>query len=141
MMSTVRVFISLLIAAFALTAPAAAQAPGDQLARGEQLYLTSCVSCHGVGGVGTADFPSLLSSGEASADFYLRTGYMPLRDPKQPPKRTQPLFTSREIADLVAFVGSHGGSSPPRVRPERGSLAVGLQVFTEHCAGCHQITG
>src|SRR5262245_15670402 len=44
----------------------------ELLAKGQQLYLTSCVSCHGVGGVGTADGPSLLASGEASADFYLR---------------------------------------------------------------------
>ena len=51
---------------------------GDRWAQGRELYLTSCVSCHGVGGVGTADGPSLAAAGEASADFYLRTGRMPL---------------------------------------------------------------
>jgi len=137
--------------ALALASHAAAAGSVD---RGRDLYFAHCAWCHGdrlqgvpltgrSAGPGgeLAGGPPLSGVGTAAADFYLRTGYMPLRDPKQPPKRTRPSFTSREIANLVAFVGSHGGQPPPRVRPERGSLAVGLQVFTEHCAGCHQITG
>ena len=27
----------------------------------------------------------------------------------------------------------------PAPRPERGNLADGLRLFTDHCAGCHQI--
>ena len=34
-----------------------------QLDQGEQLYLTGCSSCHGGGGVGTAQAPSLIGVG------------------------------------------------------------------------------
>ena len=27
----------------------------------------------------------------------------------------------------------------PKPHPERGSIPVGLRLFTEHCAGCHQV--
>ena len=27
----------------------------------------------------------------------------------------------------------------PTPRPERGSLSVGQRLFTDHCAGCHQV--
>ena len=29
----------------------------------------------------------------------------------------------------------------PKPHPERGSIPVGLHLFTEHCAGCHQVVG
>jgi ubiquinol-cytochrome c reductase cytochrome c subunit len=39
----------------------------------------------------------------------------------------------------VHYVGSFGGPPIPQVHPERGSLAVGREAFTENCAGCHQV--
>ena len=46
----------------------------------------------------------------------------------------------REIRALVAYVASLGTGPPiPTPHPERGNVAEGLRLFTEHCAGCHQI--
>jgi ubiquinol-cytochrome c reductase cytochrome c subunit len=108
---------------------------------GAQLYGANCISCHGPGGAGIADRgPSLRGVGARAADFYLRTGYMPLASPQTQPHRTRVRFSQLELAALVAYVASFGGGPPiPRPHPERGDLAQGQQEFTDHCAGCHQV--
>ena len=119
---------------------------------GEQLYAGNCSTCHGIDGrgVGSASRrgagdlegrgPSLRGVGALAADFYLRTGYMPLGSADEQPQRSEPLFDEREIRALVDYVGSLGGGPPvPEPRPEDGSVSEGLTLFTEHCAGCHQV--
>jgi ubiquinol-cytochrome c reductase cytochrome c subunit len=83
--------------------------------------------------------PPLRGVGARAADFYLRTGYMPLARFDLQPQRSRVLFSERELRALVAYVASLGGPPVPRPQPERGNLAEGLQLFTEHCAGCHQV--
>jgi len=120
---------------------------------GEQLYAGNCSSCHGIAGQGLtsrapkrgagaikAYGPSLRGVGALAADFYLRTGYMPLGSPDEQPQRSRPQLSEREIRALVDYVDSLGDGPPvPDPDPETGSLAEGLRLFTEHCAGCHQV--
>ena len=108
---------------------------------GAQLYGASCITCHGPEGRGIANRgPSLRGVGARAADFYLRTGYMPLENPHTKPQRKPVLFSRRELAALVAYVASLQPGPPiPTPHPGRGSLAEGQEQFTEHCAGCHQI--
>jgi ubiquinol-cytochrome c reductase cytochrome c subunit len=110
---------------------------------GASLYAGNCAQCHGVAGRGTPDrAPSLRDAGAQGADFYLRTGYMPLGHPDEQPKRGKVLFDGREVRALIAYVASLGNGPPvPAPHPERGSLNEGLRLFTSHCAGCHQIVG
>jgi ubiquinol-cytochrome c reductase cytochrome c subunit len=123
-----------------------AGAPGAAAQTGEHLYGQYCVSCHGANGSGRNDpahgheGPPLAGVGALAADFYLRTGYMPLRQVGKQPRRSRVLFSEPQIQALVAYVGSLGkGPQVPDPQPERGSLSDGLMLFTEHCAGCHQI--
>jgi ubiquinol-cytochrome c reductase cytochrome c subunit len=109
-----------------------------QVSRGKELYLTSCVSCHGLEGAGTENGPPLLTAGEAAADFYLRTGRMPLAAPAPQPPDKPRAYDDDEIEALVAYVGSLGDGPPiPDVDPERGDLAVGGELFRANCAACH----
>jgi ubiquinol-cytochrome c reductase cytochrome c subunit len=122
---------------------------------GAQLYAGNCSSCHGISGQGvtpprpgtgaggaTEGGPSLRGVGALSADFYLRTGYMPLRDPDEQPWRTRVLFSERELRALIKYVASLGpGPAVPNPAPEQGSVSEGLRLFTQHCAGCHQVVG
>lgn len=119
----------------ALALPAAAPAQ-----TGRDLYAVNCSRCHGSAGSGTNDGPPLRDSGALAADFYLRTGYMPLGHPGEQPSRSDVDFSERELRALIGYVASLGNGPPvPRVRPARGSVATGMRLFTQHCAGCHQI--
>ena len=127
------------------------RAPGmSDVAFGKQLFGANCVSCHGIGGVGVrrpragagsvrGQGPSLRGVGELSADFYLRTGYMPLAKPDVQPRRTRVLFSDGELDALVAYVGSLGDGPPVPRAPRGGDVSEGLSLFLSHCAGCHQI--
>jgi ubiquinol-cytochrome c reductase cytochrome c subunit len=129
--------------------------PGTSLRDwGYQLFGGNCVSCHGSDGRGvyssakkgsgaqTELGPRLKGVGALAADFYLRTGYMPLRSAKIQPRRSRVLLSDREIQALVAYVASLGPGPPiPDPQPERGSVQDGFMLFREHCAGCHQING
>ena len=147
-------------------APAAAAQPRSGVARpanesrlsplqlGSELYAGNCASCHGTDGRGVSAAPqhgagkvpglgpSLRGVGALAVDFYLRTGYMPLGNPHEQPSRGPALFDRREQAALTRYIASLSKGPPiPAPHPERGSLSEGLQLFTEHCAGCHQVVG
>lgn len=116
---------------------------GALAAAGRQLFLEGCASCHGADARGIAGRgPSLHGVGARSADFYLRTHRMPLDNPQDEPVRHSDSFYShRQIAALVAYVASLGGPPVPQVHAERGDLARGQALFTDNCAGCHQVVG
>jgi ubiquinol-cytochrome c reductase cytochrome c subunit len=124
-----------------VSALALAFAPAALAAEGAGLFAENCSRCHGPNGRGTAhDGPSLRGVGTIAADFYLRTGYMPLRNPHDQPSRSRVLFTEGELRALIVYVGSLGrGPAIPHPRPEQGDVASGQRLFTQHCAGCHQI--
>ena len=124
--------VALAVVLLSLTAGSAlAASPQD----GDHVYGEYCARCHSTG-LG----PSLRGVGALSADFYLRTGYMPLEEiGQQPMHRDHLLLSERQIRALVAYIASFGGPAIPRPNPSRGNLSQGQAEFTEHCAGCHQI--
>src|SRR5262249_813459 len=127
-----------------LLAPDATAQTGDDalVERGRELYLQSCVSCHGVDGVGSPRGPSLIDVGAASADFQLRTGRMPLANPGEQPTRQPPPYDDDEIEGVVAFVASVGDGPPiPVVDVDAGDLARGGELYRSNCAACHNSTG
>jgi len=115
----------------------------ELVAHGRQLYLTGCVSCHGVDGVGTELAPTLVNAGAASADFYLSTGRMPAAQglPYQPPRK-QPAYAQPDIDALVAYVASLGTGPPiPAVVTAEADEAEGGVLYRANCASCHQSAG
>lgn len=118
-----------------------AQEPDGAL--GARLYSTHCAGCHGADHAGVENRgPSLQPEGEASTDFVLRTGRMPLADPEMQAQRGPVRFTNDEIVALVAYVGSIGdGPAIPDVDPTRGNLADGGELYRLNCAACHVASG
>lgn len=128
--------------------------PGTPLLElGLQLYAGNCSTCHGSNGAGIhvrrvgsgqihSAGPRLVGVGARAADFYLSTGRMPLQHVGAQPMRSHVLFSPREIRALIAYVASLGPGPPiPHPQPQQGSLSEGLSLFTDHCAGCHQVAG
>ena len=132
--------------------------PTARVVQGEHLYGRYCLACHGENGSGRTTptrigagplreqtvqqglGPSLRGVGALAADFYLRTGYMPLQRVGAQPRRTRVLLGDDQIRALTAYVASLGKGPPiPTPRPQRGNLSEGQQLFAENCAGCHQV--
>ncbi|HET7572875.1 MAG TPA: c-type cytochrome [Gaiellaceae bacterium] len=160
MRTRIALLAALAVAALPGSAAAAGTPPGKLAAYGYHLYGRYCISCHAANGAGRTHAPgyqtggsslrtqarqggigpSLRGVGALAADFYLRTGYMPLPHVGVQPRRGRVLFDERQIRALVAYVASLGPGPPiPHPHPERGNLAEGLHLFTDHCAGCHQV--
>ena len=135
-----------LLAARAEAAPPSGP-PVVSVSQGAGLFAANCARCHGAtgGGVSGGDNPadrgpSLHGVGARAADFYLRTGYMPLNDARDQPARSRPRFSEAEVRALTAYVASLGGGpAPPTPDPASGSVAEGRDLFTLHCSGCHQV--
>src|SRR4051812_28739258 len=120
--------------------------PGKPLLQlGAELYAGNCLRCHGIAGRGVTSpgaeqGPSLRGVGALAPDFYLRTGYMPLDDAHDQPIRSRQRLSGREQQALVRSVASLGAGPPvPRPHPGPSGVASGRELFTEHCAGCHQV--
>ena len=77
-----------------LAAPAQAATPRTgvvaNVTQGKSLFAANCARCHGARGEGVrGKGPALDLAGALAADFYVRTGYMPLEDPHAQPWRTR----------------------------------------------------
>lgn len=133
---------------------ATAQDDAAVLARGKQLFDTTCITCHGANLQGVQGRgPSLIGVGDAAVYFQLSTGRMPLAQqgaeaPRRPPV---PQFDTKtaegraNIDALSAYVQANGGG-PTRPLAEGAALvgdnpARGGELFRLNCASCHNFTG
>ncbi|GAA2521878.1 MULTISPECIES: c-type cytochrome [Streptomyces] len=136
---------------YAVFAPAD-KAQADETAQsltieeGKKLYTVGCASCHGTGGQGTSDGPSLVGVGAAAVDFQVGTGRMPAHTSQAaqiPDKRT--IYSQAEIDQLAAYIASLGaGPAIPteeQYSPEGADIAKGGELFRNNCAQCHNFTG
>ena len=113
---------------------------------GRQIFLKGCSSCHGINAEGGSIAPSLIGVGEASVDFQVGTGRMPMADMSTQAMRKAPVYDEAETAALAAYVGSLApGPKIPnesQLNYERdGSTAEGGELFRNNCAMCHNFAG
>ncbi|HET6562771.1 MAG TPA: cytochrome c [Marmoricola sp.] len=130
----------------------------EDIAKGRELFLVGCSSCHGKNGEGvlTRDGtwygPSLVGVGAAAVDFQVGTGRMPMAAPgaQAPDKPTA--YTEEETAQLAAFVASLGPGPAipdpeaydPDTIPEderEEAIARGGEFFRTNCTACHNFAG
>jgi ubiquinol-cytochrome c reductase cytochrome c subunit len=136
-----------LYTAFAPADKAQADTSAQSLAidEGKKLYAVGCASCHGTGGEGSTDGPSLVGVGAAAVDFQVGTGRMPAQQPGAQVPKKKVIYTQAEIDQLAAFVASLGaGPNVPteeQYNPEGADIAEGGELFRTNCAQCHNFTG
>ncbi|MFI0963569.1 c-type cytochrome [Streptomyces sp. NPDC021080] len=136
-----------LYAAFAPAGKAQADETAQSLGitEGKKLYSVGCASCHGSGGQGSSDGPSLVGVGAAAVDFQVGTGRMPAQQPGAQIPRKKVIYTQAEIDQLAAYIASLGaGPAIPtknQVSPGGADIAKGGELFRTNCAQCHNFTG
>ncbi|MFD9211379.1 c-type cytochrome [Streptomyces sioyaensis] len=136
-----------LYAAFAPADKAQADDTAQSLAikEGKKLFAVGCASCHGTGGQGTSDGPSLVGVGAAAVDFQVGTGRMPAQQPGAQVPRKRNIYTNAQIDQLAAYVASLGaGPTVPeksQYNSEGANIGKGGELFRTNCAQCHNFTG
>lgn len=124
-----------------LARPAHSQQAGEQ-PLGPNLYQSNCASCHGNRGAGTFRGPTLIGVGAASADYWLRSGMMPISDPDEEPTRGEPAFSDAEIRELVDYIAGLGeGPAIPELDLAAADIANGGELYRANCAACHNFDG
>ncbi|GAB7034019.1 c-type cytochrome [Streptomyces sp. NPDC021749] len=136
-----------LYAAFAPADKAQADDTAQSLAikEGKKLYAVGCASCHGTGGQGTTDGPSLVGVGAAAVDFQVGTGRMPAQQPGAQVPRKKPIYNNAQREQLAAYVASLGAGPTIPEKSQYDSkgadIAKGGELFRTNCAQCHNFTG
>ncbi|MET8690420.1 cytochrome c [Streptomyces sp. NPDC004732] len=136
-----------LYAAFAPADKAQADDTAQSLAidEGKKLYAVGCSSCHGTGGQGSSDGPSLVGVGAAAVDFQVGSGRMPLQQPGAQAPKKKVIYNQAQIDQLAAYISSLGaGPSVPTEKqysPDGADIAKGGELFRTNCAQCHNFTG
>ena len=134
--------------------PQVATATDDQAAlirEGQQLYDTSCITCHGANLQGVQDRgPSLIGVGEAAVYFQVSSGRMPASRNEAQVERKPVKFDAEQTDAIGAYVQANGGG-PTVIRDENGEVAQsslrggdigrGSELFRLNCASCHNFTG
>ncbi|MFJ6388828.1 c-type cytochrome [Streptomyces sp. NPDC091972] len=136
-----------LYAVFAPADKAKADETAQSLAidEGKKLFAVGCASCHGTGGQGSSDGPSLVGVGAAAVDFQVGTGRMPAQQPGAQVPRKKVIYSQAEIDQLAAYIASLGaGPNIPteaQYGPEDADIAKGGELFRDNCTQCHNFTG
>ena len=117
--------------------------PSNAVEAGRELYVRSCITCHGSNLQGVEDRgPSLIGAGEAAVYFQVHTGRMPLVRQEAQAAERPPVFSEEEIDQLMAYVQENGGGPTlPSGDLRDGDLAEGGELFRLNCAQCHNFTG
>ncbi|MGW2743579.1 cytochrome bc1 complex diheme cytochrome c subunit [Streptomyces sp. NPDC001450] len=137
-----------LYAAFAPASKAQADETSQSLTikEGKKLYEVGCASCHGTGGQGSSDGPSLVGVGAAAVDFQVGTGRMPAATSQGPQVvKKKNIYTQAQIDQLAAYVASLGAGPEVPTKEQYGlegaDIAKGGELFRTNCAQCHNFTG
>ncbi len=114
---------------------------------GEVVFKENCAACHGLGGAGQFNFPSLadddwLWGGTLEEiEYTIRHGIRFAEDPEtrdsqMPAFGADEILDRQQIEDVVQYVLSLSG----RVE-DAAAAARGEEIFAEQCAACHGVDG
>jgi ubiquinol-cytochrome c reductase cytochrome c subunit len=119
----------------------------SEAVKGQELYDTSCISCHGDNGEGVEGRgPSLIGVGSAAVEFQVNTGRMPMAaQGAQAPSTNYPVFTEEEAEWLGAYIEYLGGGSGTPddldAMVDEADVAAGGELYRVNCSSCHGYAG
>jgi len=143
-----------LYAAFAPAQAGSADTDQALVAKGRDLFIVGCSTCHGMNGEGITTKrgkqlgPPLVGVGAAAVDFQVGTGRMPMAQPGVQVPRKKVLYSDEEISQLGAYVASLGpGPEVPAkseydvAKASNESVVRGGEIFRTNCTACHNFAG
>ena len=105
------------------------------VAAGQQLYETSCITCHGNNLQGVNERgPSLIGVGGAAVYFQVSTGRMPAPGQGAEMTRKEAKFTDEQISQLEAFVQVASAAGQKR-RPVTSAIPRSASDKAATCSG------
>jgi ubiquinol-cytochrome c reductase cytochrome c subunit len=118
----------------------------SEVVKGQELYDTSCISCHGDDGEGIEGRgPSLIGVGSAAVEFQVNTGRMPMAAQGAQAPPNYPQFTEEEAAWIGAYIEYlGGGASVPddlAALVEHADVGEGGDLYRVNCSSCHGYAG
>lgn len=119
----------------------------SEAVKGQELYDTSCISCHGDSGEGIEGRgPSLIGVGSAAVEFQVNTGRMPMAaQGAQAPDSEYPVFTEEEAEWLGAYIEYLGGGAAVpddlEILVENADVGEGGELYRVNCSSCHGFSG
>ncbi|PRY68503.1 menaquinol-cytochrome c reductase cytochrome c1 subunit precursor [Glaciihabitans tibetensis] len=132
-------------ALFTTAATAETTVAHEQLTEeGSKLFAANCATCHGLDLAGTEAGPSLIGVGEASVEFQVATGRMPMAQSGPQAEEKPVQFTEEQIEALYTYVGAQApgpGIPDEEYLAADGDAALGAELFRINCAMCHNVAG
>jgi ubiquinol-cytochrome c reductase cytochrome c subunit len=122
----------------------AANIDAAQIAEGQQIYQTSCITCHGANLQGVTDRgPSLVGVGQAATYFQVSSGRMPAAENGAQIPRKEVFLNPEQTDALAAFIQANGGGPeiPEGDLRNDAAISLGGELFRLNCASCHNFTG
>ncbi|MEA3336491.1 MAG: c-type cytochrome [Chloroflexota bacterium] len=116
---------------------------GGDLTRGKEIFTSTCVACHGEGGIGTDLAPRLAEAPVLNDPHQVHTVVSEGRLDKGMPNWGQ-VLSPAEINDVVAYVSTlraDGSVAGETLVEEDDSLDRAQFLFLQQCAECHGLTG
>ena len=134
-----------------------AQIAGDQelsaiaFAGGQAAFNDNCAPCHGLGGAGQGNYPSLaddswlwggtLDQIQQTIRFGIRSGHPDARFNEMPAFGADQLLDRGQIDDVATYVLSLSGHAPAQSQDEAAAIKSGAVLFADQCAACHGENG
>jgi ubiquinol-cytochrome c reductase cytochrome c subunit len=131
---------AVLLAAAVLGGGAERPAEAADTRHGGELYQRWCATCHSPDASGIADLgPPIDAFSYARVDLSMRTGRMPLADPRRGVRdRT---FTDAEREATMAYLDGLLELEGELPEPPAGDPRLGHEIYAVHCAQCHGASG
>ncbi len=116
-------------------------------AGGQAAFNDNCAPCHGLGGAGQGNYPSLaddswlwggtLDAIQTTIQHGIRSGDPDARVNQMPAFGAEQMLDRAQIDDVATYVLSLSGQAPQPSQDEAAAIKSGAVLFADQCAACH----
>ncbi len=120
-------------------------------AGGQAAFNDNCAPCHGLGGAGQNNYPSLadnswlwggtLDAIQTTIQHGIRSGDPDTRANQMPAFGADQMLDRNQIDDVATYVLSLSGQASEPSKDQAAAIKSGAVIFADQCAACHGENG